>query len=145
MSPTKYGRIRLLVLAVLSATYAVADTLPYGTNCTVVQVPAPFQYPPFDVVRFLCVPPSFGISVVARVPGARFLTLTPDGNLLVSQPSAGNILLLQPVGDGTYWSSVFATGLYRPHDIVFHSIGGQIYLYIAEANAIDCFPWNPGD
>jgi len=145
MSPTKYGRIRLLVLAVLGATYAAADPLPYATNCSVVQVPAAFQYPPFDVVRFLCVPPGFGISVVARVPGARFLTLTPDGNLLVSQPWEGNILLLQPVGDGTYWSSVFATGLYRPHDMVFHSTGVQMYLYIAEANAIDRFPWNPGD
>jgi glucose/arabinose dehydrogenase len=39
----------------------------------------------------------------------------------------------------------FATGLSSPHDLVFHTIGGTTYLYIAESHQIDRYTYQPGD
>ena len=44
---------------------------------------------PFNTTRTLLIPPDFTISVYARVSGARFMAVTPDGNLLVSRPGSG--------------------------------------------------------
>ncbi|MFL6414918.1 MAG: RICIN domain-containing protein [Bryobacteraceae bacterium] len=107
-----------------------------------IQVPADLRSPPFDTDRYLNVPPQFSVSLWARVPGARFMAVAPDGDILVSQPWAGNILLLQDQGDGEAAVSVFASGLELPHDMVFHGIGQTMYLYVAEANQIDRFVYN---
>ena len=52
-------------------------------------VPAALAAAPFTTPRTLQVPAGFAIAVYARVPGARFMAITPEGNLLVSQPGAG--------------------------------------------------------
>ena len=107
-----------------------------------VQVPAEFRTAPFDTDRYLNLTPQFTISVCARVPGARFMAVAPDGDILVSQPWAGNILLLQSQDNGNPAVSVFAPGLRLPHDMVFHRIGETMYLYVAESDQIDRFVYN---
>ena len=91
------------------------------------------------------VPPDFSIAVYTRIPGARFLAPTPDGNLLVSQPSAGRILLVRPNGTGDPLISDFATGLRSPHDMVFRAISGTTYLYVAESHQINRYVYTAGN
>src|SRR5688572_11848739 len=80
-----------------------------------VKVPDSMRGAPFDVPRHLNVPAGWTASVVARISKARFMTLTPAGELLVSQPSTGKILLVKRDAQGTGTVSEFAGGLKRPH------------------------------
>ena len=99
---------------------------------------------PLDVARQLTIPAGFTIAVYARIAGARFMAITPDGNLLVSNPGAGTISLVRPNSAGDPLVSTFVSGLTNPHDIVFHTIGGITYLYIAESNQINRFVYTTG-
>src|SRR5262245_35830347 len=65
--------------------------LPGASTPVTVSVPASMRSAPFDVPRSLAVPQGFSIAVYARVPGARFIAVTPEGNLLVSRPGAGKV------------------------------------------------------
>lgn len=91
---------------------------------------------PFDSAKSLKVPPGFGIRLLARVDGARFMALAPNGDVLVSHPGGGSITLLRQGADGSVESFAFASGLQLPHDMVFHRIGDVIYLYLAESNRV---------
>src|SRR4029079_4380738 len=57
-----------------------------------VTVPTSMRTSPFDVDRYLTIPPNFSIAVYARVPGARFMAVAPNGDLLVS--NAGGTVYL---------------------------------------------------
>ena len=116
-----------------------------ASEAVLVQVPGDLQTAPFNVARYLEVPPGSVVSVYARVPGARFMAVAPNGDVLVSQPATGNIVRLQDAGNGEAQVSVFASGLYKPHDMLFHAIQGVNYLYVAEANEIVRFQYNDGD
>ncbi|RZK58816.1 MAG: sugar dehydrogenase, partial [Hymenobacter sp.] len=109
-------------------------------------VPTALAASPFNVARTAQVPAGWALAVYARVPGARFLALTPEGNLLVSQPGAGKISLVRPsTGGGVPTVSDFATGLNQPHDMVFHTIGSTTYLYVAESDKIGRYTYQPGN
>jgi len=99
---------------------------------------------PFNTTRSLLIPPGFTISVYARIGAARFMAVTPDGNLLVSRPGSGSVVLVRPNGSGDPLVSDFVTGLKRPHDIVFHTIGTTTYVYISETNQIDRYVYTAG-
>ena len=103
-----------------------------------VDVPETMRSAPFDVARRLEVPAGFGVEVYARVEGARFLALTPSGDLLVSQPSENKVILLR--GGETY---DYLTGLRLAHDMVFHELGGETYLYVAGSNQINRYLYDP--
>lgn len=100
------------------------------------EVPAALAVAPFDSARNLVVPPGFGIRLWARVPGARFMAVAPNGDILVSNPGAGRITLLRERPNDVPQSFIFASGLTQPHDMVFHQIGATMYLYVAESNRI---------
>jgi glucose/arabinose dehydrogenase len=91
------------------------------------------------------VPPGFGIRVWARVPGARFMALAPNGDVLVSNPGQGKVFLLRDLGGDVPQQFDFATGMTLPHDIVFHTIGGTTYLYISESNQVTRSVYQSGD
>ena len=99
---------------------------------------------PFDRPRQLRVPPGYAIDLVARVPGARFLALAPNGDLLVSQPGSGGISLLAGAASGNTSPVPFADGLRKPHDMVFHQLDGKTWLYVAESHRIIRVPWQSG-
>jgi glucose/arabinose dehydrogenase len=92
--------------------------------------------PPFDVPRQLTLPPGFGIRLWARVDEARFMALAPNGDVLVSVPSEGKIVLLRDVPGSPPQAFDYATGLRNPHDMVFHAIGATMYLYVAESHRV---------
>ena len=114
-----------------------------------VQVPVTVQESlrdhPFDSPRTLTVPPGFSISVFARVPNARFMAVAPDGNVLVSEPASGTVHLVRPMPGQPPEVLAWATGLRRPHDLVFHTRGGTTWVYVAETHRVTRSPWQPGD
>lgn len=58
------------------------SSTPPGASLRVkVQVPAALRTAPFDVDRYLNVPPDFTVAVYARIPRARFMAITPSGDL----------------------------------------------------------------
>lgn len=120
---------------------------PAGASVQVkLEVPAALKTGTFAEDRYLNVPPGFKASLFGLVPGARFLGVAPNGDVLVSNPGAGAITLLRPGAGGTVAKSfTWATGLRRPHSIVFHQIGSTMYVYVSESHQIDRFIYKDGD
>ena len=100
------------------------------------EVPDALRDPPFDSERNLTVPPGFGIRLWARVQRARFMAVAPNGDVLVSVPSEGKIVLLRERPNNVPQAFDYATGLRNPHDMVFHRIGDTTYLYVAESHRV---------
>lgn len=168
-APATPGRARLLLAATAAAALAVAACRdapptpgatepaaaaapraqlvgdPEPVASVTVQVPASMRTPPFDAARTLRVPDGFDARVYARVPGARFMAFAPNGDLLVSNPGAGRVMLVRRRSGGDPTVTPWATGLYRPHDIVFHTIGAQWWVYVAEADKIARYAYTSGD
>lgn len=109
------------------------------------EVPATLVAAPFDTEKTLTVPPGFGIRLWARVPEARFMALAPNGDVLVSVPDEGKIVLLRPRAGDIPQAFDYATGLRNPHDMVFHRIGDVTYLYVAESNRVTRSVYQSGE
>ncbi len=118
---------------------------PPGYQTVAVQVPVALRTPPFDITRLLTIPTSYAIAVVARVPGVRFLAVTPDNRLLASVSGSGTIVLIRNNGSGQAIVSNFRTGLRSPHDLVFATIAGTTYLYFTESHQVSRAPYLNGD
>ncbi|MGC5021214.1 PQQ-dependent sugar dehydrogenase [Micromonospora sp. DT47] len=110
-----------------------------------VQVPAGLTAAPYDVPRHLNLPAGWSASVYVRAAKPRFMAPTPAGDLLLSQPSRGTVLLIRKGADGTGQASEFLTGLNRPHDIVFADVAGRIWVFVAEADRVVRYPYGTGD
>ena len=120
---------------------------PAAASVTVrIEVPEGMRRAPFDVDRFASVPPDFELEVYARLSGARFMAVAPNGDLFVSMPLGGKVYILRPDARGNVViHDSYVQDLQRPHDIVFHKIGGTQYVYIAEKNQINRYKYNDGD
>lgn len=129
----------------MTAAGAILSQAAGASTSVKVQVPQSMRTGPFAQDRSLNVPPKFAIAVYTRIPNARFMAVTPNGNLLVSVPGDGKIMLVQSVQGGDPRVSEFATGLRKPHDIVFHTIDNTTYMYVSEANQIDRYVYHAGD
>ncbi len=108
-----------------------------------VAVPSPFRTSPFDRDRYLQVPRGFQIQVVARIPAARFLRSTPEGGLLVSQPSRGKIWWISGTPANVASPILAASGLRLPHGMAFIVIAGKAYVFVSESNEISRFQYDP--
>lgn len=89
-----------------------------------------------EVSGRLSVPPEYEIALYAFLPGARMLLATPRGDLLVSLPRDGRVVLLarDKNDDGLPDDARnLFTGLSRPHGLALSSDG---WLYIGEGSAI---------
>jgi hypothetical protein len=109
-----------------------------------VEVPLGLRDFPFDHDRVLMVPPEFKISVVARIPGARFMMPLSTGEILVAQPGLGSIFLVRPQADGTVGVSTLIEDLRNPQGMAFHSSDDRLYLYVGESNQVSRFLIAPG-
>jgi glucose/arabinose dehydrogenase len=103
---------------------------------TTVRTPAGADASPFNGKRELSAPPGWTVTVWARVPGARLLAWTPDHRLLVSRPSAGDVVALTSDASAT----TLVGGLDQPHGLAFD---GNT-LYVAESNRVDTFDYRDG-
>lgn len=124
----------------------VSGAVPGASVQVKLEVPASLRTGTFAEDRYLNVPPGFKVSLFALVPGARFLAVAPNGDVLVSNPGAGRITLLRPdQAGGVPKSFTWASGLRNPHGIVFHQIGDIMYVYVSESHQIDRYVYNSGD
>jgi glucose/arabinose dehydrogenase len=82
----------------------------------------------------LSLPPGFTIGEFAKVGGARFMALGPDGAVYVSRPGSNEVVRLVDADKNGEAESqnVVVSGLNRPHGLAFH--GG--YLYIANTDGV---------
>jgi glucose/arabinose dehydrogenase len=89
-----------------------------------------------EAVQRFRLPPGFRLQLyTGDLPRARFLRFTPGGDLLVSRPHSGDIVLLSRDADGDAQPDQVTTlieGLQRPFGMDF---AGD-WLYIAESNRI---------
>jgi hypothetical protein len=70
-------------LGLLGAESPSAEETVQALVPTTVEVPLSLQTAPFDHDRVSMVPPGFSISVVARIPAARFIAPLSTGEILV--------------------------------------------------------------
>ena len=110
-----------------------------GLSEVTVQVTQDQAAAPFDEPRKALVPKGWTMSVWVRLPKPRLETWTPDGQLLVSVPSAGQVIRVQPTGGGPQLQ-VLITGMNQPHGLAF---AGST-LYVAESDQIDAFDYADG-
>jgi glucose/arabinose dehydrogenase len=89
------------------------------------------------------VPKGWTASVWARPEGARMMAVTPEGNLLVSQPGNGVVLELAG-GEVAESENVILSGLESPQGLAFAQRGGKWVLYVGESDQIDAYPWSDG-
>jgi glucose/arabinose dehydrogenase len=84
----------------------------------------------------IAVPDGFALSLYATdIPNARVLRFAPNGDLLVSAPRSGRVLLLERDADGDGRADATRTlleGLDRPHGLDFH----DGWLYVAESASV---------
>lgn len=88
-------------------------------------------------------PPGFEVSLFADLKNSRWLAVAPNGDVFVSQPRLGNIIILRD-SQGTGHAKqtfTFLTGLTRFQGVGLH--GG--YFYYSDTNAIWRVPYKDGD
>jgi glucose/arabinose dehydrogenase len=123
-----------------TASSGTSSTAPAAGLATVtVTVPEDLGAAPFDEPRKALVPKGWTLSVWARMPKPRLLAWTPDGSLLVSVPSTGQIVRIEPTGAGPR-DQLLVEGLDQPHGMAF---AGST-LYVAESDQIDAFDYADG-
>lgn len=127
------------VLALQSTNRASAIDPPGALVPTTVEVPSSLRRAPFNHDRVLLVPPGFKISVVVRIPRARFIMPLPTGGFLVAQPSDERITLVRLQASGTASVFTLIDGLRHPQGMALHSIGDRLYLYVGESSQISRF------
>lgn len=100
------------------------------------------QAEPATVGQRLLAPPGWRVSLYSNaVPEARFMRLTPAGDLLVSQPRLGQVLLLARDADGDGHpdrQQILLEGLDRPHGLDI----ADGYLYVGETGAVGRVPFD---
>ena len=110
-----------------------------GLEQVAVSVPDDLATAPFDQPRNALVPKGWTISVWQRLPKPRLMAWAPDGDLLVSVPSTGQVIRMQPTGAGPL-TGVLLGGLDQPHGLAF---AGST-LYIAQSDQIDAYDYADG-
>jgi glucose/arabinose dehydrogenase len=90
-------------------------------------------------------PSGFSMHIFTKdVPDARVMALSPDGALLVSEPSLGVVVaLLDEDGDGRgERKDTVISGLRRPHGLAFDCATEPCDLYIAEEDSVAVYDYN---
>jgi len=86
--------------------------------------------PPFP----LSVPSGFHVTMVSEnVPGARFMAVAPDGDLLVSETGSGQVVAIAAGSAYNAQPKVVASNVNRPHGLAFHNSD----LYVATWDGLD--------
>ncbi len=106
-------------------------------------VPAANRAGAFTTNHTLRLPPGWKVEVWASVPDARLEQWTPQGALLVSDPSDGKIVELTPHSNRSAPPAqrVIVSGLNQPQGMAFDNVGGHVVLYVAETDEIDRYAW----
>jgi glucose/arabinose dehydrogenase len=99
-------------------------------------LPAPASPDDATLANRMRVPDGFRVGVYAiGIRNARFMRITPSGDLLVSSPRQGSVFLVERDADGDGRADAvrpLLSGLDRPHGMDFR----DDWLYVAEADRI---------
>jgi glucose/arabinose dehydrogenase len=114
-----------------------------GRELVTLSVPSSLRSGTLSSPHQLEVPKGWKASVWARPSAARMEAVTPEGRLLVSEPSLGSVIEL---GGGKVATdeSVVLAGLESPQGLAFTKRGGGWVLYVGESDQIDAYPWHDG-
>lgn len=97
----------------------------------------------------LAVPDGFKVAVFARgLTGPRALVTAPNGDIFVSETSAGRISVLRPSADGASVRQVetFAREMSQPFGLAFYPGGASPqWLYVGEVNRVVRYAYRNGD
>lgn len=118
-----------------------ADQLPapYATR-SAVNLPRVTAPPPGATLHL---PPGFSIAAyAANLDNPRAMLLAPNGDVIVSEPAAGRVIVLRdPAHRGAADQRfTFASGLDAPYGLALH--GG--FLYVGDEDAVIRFPYTAG-
>jgi glucose/arabinose dehydrogenase len=132
----------LLVASIGACNFLLPDR--YVMNAPIFRSLIGVDPPAPDVIQSrLVVPEGFSIGQYASgIANARFMHFTETGDVLVSQPRAGQVALVERDADGDGRADavrVLIGELNRPHGLELH--GG--WLYIAEMDAIGRVRFDP--
>jgi glucose/arabinose dehydrogenase len=114
-----------------------------GREVVTLQVPSALAGGELSSPHQLEVPKGWKASVWARPDGARMLAVTPEGNLLVSEPGNGVVLELGG-GKVAETEKVVLGGLESPQGLAFAKRAGGWVLYVGESDQIDAYKWSGG-
>jgi glucose/arabinose dehydrogenase len=139
--PARLVRIALVLLCLAAAGVGACHLLPerYAVNAPLAHMlfgrgrAAPAAA---EVGGVLAVPAGFAIELYADgIANARWLRFTPGGDLLVSTPRAGRVMLVERDADGDGRPDAvrpLVEGLDRPHGLELH----EGWLYVGETGAV---------
>lgn len=95
------------------------------------------------------VPTGFKVTLYASgFANARYILPAANGDLLVSQPGSGSIVVLRGVNanGGVISTSTYASGLESPYGMAFYpSASAPQFLYVASTDTLQRFPYAVGD
>lgn len=122
-----------------TGTASTRPPIETGLEEVTVTVPDDLAAAPFNEPRKALVPKGWTMSVWHRLPKPRLMAWTPDGDLLVSLPSTGQVIRMQPTGAGPLHSALLE-GLDQPHGLAF---AGST-LYVAQSDQVDAYDYADG-
>jgi len=100
----------------------------------------------FGKRRTVTVPRGWTAEVWALVPDARFEAWTPEGDLLVSQPTNGTVTELIPQAGRSQPPSqrTILSNLSNPQGMAFDTVNGHEVFYLAQSDELDQYQWDNG-
>jgi len=124
----------------------------------IARLPAPYDTPssarfprlvPKPADATVKLPPGFEMTVFATgTTGARKMLLAPNGDILLSETQANQVVVMRPSADGTHAQQIttYAQGLVLPHGMAFYpNARHPKWLYVAETNRLVRYAYTPGD
>ena len=106
-------------LAILASAAASHADPPGALVSQKLVVPPPLRAGSFAQDRFIRLPPGFRLSVWARLNGARFLAIAPNGDVFVSTPASGQIMILRPNNAGQKTNDEYRDYEMRLHEFLY--------------------------
>jgi glucose/arabinose dehydrogenase len=143
---TSSGAGKSTTAAAATATAKAAAAKAAARASVTTSVPAANRQGAFQGPQTLTLPRGWTAEAWALVPGARLETWTPEGDLLVSVPSAGKIVELIPGARRSQPPAqrTIVSGMENPQGMAFDHVGGQEVLYVAGSSEVDRYVWAHG-
>jgi glucose/arabinose dehydrogenase len=93
------------------------------------------------------VPKGFEVNLFASgLAGPRLLRVAPNGDIFVTESSAGRVSVLRPNGDRGGQATIFVDGLLNPFGIAFYPPGPDPrWVYVGNTDSVVRFPYRNGD
>jgi glucose/arabinose dehydrogenase/cytochrome c2 len=131
------GRVHRITVASLPPPFATPSS---RNSSSVVSKPAS---------AILALPPGFQVELFATgLAGPRKMLLAPNGDVLVTEITGGQVRVLHPAPDGRRAgdTAVYLKGLNRPFGLAFYpNAQNPQWLYVAETNRVTRYAYQVGD